>query len=1008
MQRHADYTRNRIRQLSDRIRETIYPHKRPVDSLVVAGPVDRITCDDAQSLKKWRKANAGDQFGPMWATYWFRGQTTIPKDWKGKRVDLLWVSHSEATLWVDGRTAQGLNHEPQSWDKSTRPDAVLTRRARGGESLAFQIEMACNRVFGDPGNGGPWSKTAISPFVFEKCDIAVFDPEAWELFHDYFTLVELEAEHAKGLDPTFAGELLSKLNDVANIYDETNRTTWKQARQILKPLFDRRNATQTHELSAIGHAHIDTAWLWPLAETYRKCERTFSSQLAYMQEYPEYKFACSQAYQYSIIKENNPELYARITKAVKAGQFIPVGGTWIEPDCNIPSGESLIRQFVHGQRFFEKEFGIRCKEFWNPDVFGYNGQLPQIMKLAGIERFLTQKLSWNRFTQPLYHTFDWEGIDGSKVLAHFPPANTYNAMASIAQLRESVRNYKDHDRSTQSLMLFGYGDGGGGPTKHMLETLRRVKDLQGVPRTEIRTSDDFFTRLEKDVVDRPVVVGELYFELHRGTYTSQAAVKRGNRKSELLLHDIEFLYAWLNQSVKEDVYPSDELDSLWKIVLLNQFHDILPGSSITQVYTDAARHYEIVQTAGDELRETALEAFTKLFAEKGSKSSFTPVNTTGFDRHEVVQLPTGGYAMAAAVGYGIGEFVEPEDEVSAVEDAKGIVLENASLRATFTKGGALRSLIEKSTGRESMADDGNCFQLYDDRPTAWDAWDVDPYHLETGRNCGPSRSAKIVTSDPLRKEIAFEYPVGVGSTIRQIVRLDAASPRLEFHCTVDWRENHKMLKVAFPVNVRAMNATYEMQFGCVERPTHFNTLADLAKYEVPGHNWADLSEHGFGIALLSESKYGWSTHNNVMRLSLLRSPSSPDPTADRCVHQFAYAIMPHRGDWRQAGVVAEGRRFNSPLLLAAGLLPPSEMVSCDNPNLVIDTVKKADESDALVLRLYECHGSRGVANLVVNLPFKSVQMANILEEPLGAIKVKDDRIPVPFAPFQVITLVLQR
>ena len=1007
MQRHVDYTRSRIRQLSGRMHERIYTHRRPVDSLVVAGPVDRITHEAAQSLKKWRKVNVGDQFGPMWATYWFRGQVTIPKDWKGKRVDVLWVSHSEATLWIDGKTAQGLNHEPQSWDRSTRPDAVITRRAKGGESLAFQIEMACNRVFGDPGNSGLMSRAAVSPFVLEKCEIALFDQEAWDLYHDYFTLVELEAEAAKGLDPTFAGELFSKLNDVANIYDDLNRTTWKQAREILKPLYDRHNATTTHELSAIGHAHIDTAWLWPLAETYRKCERTFSSQLAYMQEYPEYKFACSQAYQYSVIKENNPELYARIKKAVKSGQFVPVGGTWIEPDCNIPSGESLVRQFLHGQRFFQKEFGIRCKEFWNPDVFGYNGQLPQIMKLAGINRFLTQKLSWNKFTRPLYHTFNWQGIDGSEVLAHFPPANTYNALATVAQLRENVTNYKDHDRSTQSLMLFGYGDGGGGPTRTMLETLRRVTDLQGLPRTTIRSSDDFFARLEKDVVDRPVVVGELYFELHRGTYTTQAAVKRGNRKSELLLHDLEFLYAWLDQLVKDDVYPAGELDSLWKIVLLNQFHDILPGSSITQVYTDAARHYEIVQNAGAELRDGALRAFGEILGEKGGKSAFTPINTIGFDRHEVVQLPDGAFAMAATTGYGIGEIVEPEDEVILSDDEKTIRLENASLRATFSRTGSLKSLIEKSTGREAIDGDGNCFQIYDDHPIAWDAWDVDPYHLETERDCGPSRTVKIVTDESLRKEIAFEYTVGTGSTIRQIVRLDAASPKLEFHCTVDWRENHKMLKVAFPVNVRAMNATYEMQFGCVERPTHFNTPADLAKYEVPGHKWADLSEHGFGVALLSDSKYGWSTRDNVMRLSLLRATTHPDPTADRCVHEFAFALMPHKGNWRDAGVVAEALKFNSPLLLAPGLIPAAELVSSDNPNLVIDTVKRAEDSDALVIRLYECHGARGNANLTLALPFKSVQIANILEEPNQIIRAANGRITVPFTPFEVITLLIE-
>lgn len=1006
MLRHPEYTRTRIRQLAERMRNQIYPDRRAVADLTVAGPVDRIPFAEAISLKKWRKARIGDQYGPLWATYWFRGTAAVPKEWRGSRVDLLWVSHSEATLWIDGKTRQGLNHEPQSWDHSTRPDSILFRNARGGETLGFHIEMACNRVFGEPKNSGGYSPSAVSPFVLEKCEIARFDPEAWELFYDYFHLVELEAEQRNGLDLTWAGELLHTLNEAANVYDAGNRATWKQCHELIAPLYERTNATTTHELSAIGHAHIDTAWLWPLAETYRKCERTFSSQLAYLKDYPEFKFACSQAFQYSIIKENNPELYARIRAAVKAGKFIPVGGTWIEPDCNIPSGEALIRQFVHGQRFFEKEFGIRCKEFWNPDVFGYNGQLPQIMRLAGITRFLTQKLSWNKFTQPMHHTFNWQGIDGSEVLAHFPPADTYNAVATVAQLRENARNYKDHDRSRHSLMLFGFGDGGGGPTRHMLETLRRSKDLQGLPRTTIRSSEDFFKLLEKDCTDRPTVVGELYFEMHRGTYTSQAAVKRGNRRGEFLLHDIEFLCAWLARLVKEDIYPAEEIDALWKIILLNQFHDILPGSSITQVYTDAARHYEIVQTEGDALRTAAVNGLLSILGKNSAQKGYSVINTIGFDRHEVIELPDGALAMAAAMPYAIGELVEPEDEVSFTQQKDQLILENACLRATLGRNGRLRSLIEKSTGREALADEGNVFQVFDDKPTAYDAWDVDPFHLETARDCGPSRNMKVVTRDPLRVEVSFEYPVGAASTIRQTVRLDAASPKLEFFCTVDWRESQKMLKVAFPWNVRSMHATYEMQFGTVQRPTHFNNLAAMAQYEVPGHKWADLSEHGFGVALLSESKYGWSTHGNVMRLSLLRAPIHPDPSADRAVHEFAYALYPHKGTWQEAQVTAEGFRFNSPLLLAPVSIPASALALVEDSNLVLDTIKQADDSRGLVLRLYECHGARGTGKLLLNTPFKQVKFVNALEEPQGTASVQDGRIVIPYSPHQIITLLV--
>jgi alpha-mannosidase len=922
---------------------------------------------------------------------------------------LLWNSHSEATLWVDGRSVQGLNMHA-----GDRPDAILTGKASAGQAFDLVVEMACNGKFGARSAA---QATHISPFFLDQCEIAAFDPEAWELYYDFMVLQELEADLAKekgSMELAWAGELLAELNRFANVVDLDDRATWKEGHAILKALYQRKNASHVHELSAIGHAHIDTAWLWPLAETWRKCVRTFSTATAYMESYPDYRFSCSQAAQYEEIKRRNPDLYERIKRRVKAGQFVPVGGTWIEPDCNIPSGEALCRQFLFGQRFFEREFGIRCKEFWNPDVFGYNGQLPQIMRLAGIERFLTQKLSWNAFNKPQHHTFTWEGIDGSRVLAHFPPADTYNAVATIAQLRENARNFKDNDRSHHSLMLFGFGDGGGGPTKRMLETLRRAKDLQGLPRTNLRTSDAFFELLERDITDRPRLVGELYFELHRGTYTSQAAVKRGNRKSEFLLHDIEFLATMATAPAATRgrssaggayQYPAGELEALWKLVLLNQFHDILPGSSITLVYDDAAKHYAEIEQRGSTLREAAAKALL------GAGAGPAVVNTIGFARGEVVTLPGDELALAEAPSYGVGRVVEtPPDVVSVTEVGKHVVLENAHLRAELAPEGTVVSLVEKHTGRESLAGPANLLKLYEDRPGNWDAWDVDPFHLETERDCPPAESMRVTLRSPLRAEVAFERKVGAKSRMTQVVRLDAAARRLEFHADVDWHEDHKFLKAVFPLNVRAMHATYEMQFGNVERPTHFNTSFDLARYEVPGHKWADLSEHGFGVALLSESKYGFSAYDNALRISLLRAPKSPDPQADMGRHRFAYALYPHAGGWREGGVVAEGFRFNVPLLVVPGAPAPAEprsFASVDDPNLVLDTIKRAEDGDGIVLRLYECHGARGAATVRLDVPVKSAALVNVLEEDLkdaGAATVSGNTIEVPYAPYKVITL----
>jgi alpha-mannosidase len=1000
MQRHVEYTRDRLKQLVDRLWERVYPEIRPLDSLLVSNQVDRITYEQAQQIRDWRPAKKGDQFGPLWATFWFRGEAIVPQEWKGKRVDFLWSTHSEGTLWINGNVVQGLNSEGgPTFHGITRPDAILLKKAHGGEKLAIQIEMACNRLFGYDGDLNAPMRGLVSPYMLERADIATFDPQAWDVFYDYVVLQELEAEQQGDLDKTWGGLLLSELNRFANTYDPSDRATWTPAHEILKGLYKNHNATAVHELSAIGHAHIDTAWLWPLAETRRKCERSFSSALAYMDEYPSYKFACSQAYQYDLIKKHNPNLYARIAAKVKTGQFVPVGGTWIEPDCNLPSGEALCRQFIFGQRFFEREFGIRCREFWNPDVFGYNGQLPQIMRLAGISRFLTQKLSWNRFNRPHHHTFIWEGIDGSEVLTHFPPADTYNAEASVKQLRDNARNYKDHDRSRHSLMLFGYGDGGGGPTKKMLEYLNRAKDLQGLPRTQIRSSDQFFQLLEQDNTDRVRIVGELYFEYHRGTYTTQAATKKGNRKNEFLLHDAEFasVVASRNSSHK---YPAAELERLWRLLLLNQFHDILPGSSITEVYEDAAHDHAQITRDATRLFDVAARALV------GTGSKVAVVNTTPFDRAEVVTMPDGSVAFAAAPSYGVGGLANTEDRVTALETTSGIVLENAHVRATLSKDGSLTSLVEKSTGREAMAARGNLLLLYPDRPINFDAWDVDPFHMEKETAACHAESCKLIEKLRLRASVVFERKIGLRSTLRQTVRLSAGARAIVFDTEVEWHEDNTMLKVAFPVNVRAMNATYEMQFGCVERPTHFNTMYDLARFEVPGHKWSDLSEPGFGVAILSESKYGYSTFGNTMRLSLLRAPTYPDPKADRGRHHFSYAVYAHAGGWREAGVVAEGYKFNVPLrtFVHAKSDDISSFASVDSTNFVLDTIKAADDGDGIIFRFYEAHGARGMARIRFGFPFDLVTVVNLMEEDVSAVEFNDETIAIHYSPFQIITL----
>lgn len=1003
MQQYPHYTRDRIAQACNRFSRRVYRAQVDISDLKVAGPVDRISFDQAQKLD-YKPAVLGMPLEPLWSTWWFNAKVDVPDDWAGGRVDLVWSTNSEATIWMAGQPVQG---------QSGSREVELVKNTKAGQTLEFQIEVACNTLMGAAGAKGQ----VRSKFFLETAKIGQFDPLAWRIYHDMLILRQLEAEQIDpgaptpfgaskqatigDLDKPWAGRLLAGLNEFLNTIDEDDPQTWEKGLPILDDLLAQTNGSYTHELSAIGHAHIDTAWLWPLAETHRKCVRSFTTACRYMDDYPQYKFACSQAYQYDYIEREHPSVFARIAERVKRGQWVPVGGTWVEPDCNMPSGEALCRQFLFGQRYFKKKFGRYCNEFWNPDVFGYNGQLPQIISQAGIKRFLTQKLSWNRDNKPMHHTFTWVGIDGSEVLAHFPPANTYNAVCTVEEVRRHARNYKDNDRSKHAMYLFGYGDGGGGPTRGMIEALTRMKNLQGVPKCNIESSDTFFDKLESDLTDRPRVHGELYFELHRGTYTSQAATKLGNRKSEWLLHDIEMLAAFASK-LGEHAYPKAKIDELWKTVLLNQFHDILPGSSITLVYEDTAKQYQQVREDGQRLRDSALGALAR--AVNGNSERPTPINTLALERNEVVADDQGKLVAVSCPPMGFGQVVDCTDTASIEKQGDTFVLENRQLRAVVHKSGRIDSITHKASGREAIGDGGVDLSIYDDKPTVWEAWDIDPSALETRQDCPPASEAMIVTQDPLRVELAFKRSVGKASHLTQTLRLDADSGQLELHFDVNWHESRKLLKLRMDTTVRALHATYEMQYGVVERPNHESDSIAMSRYEVPAHRFADLSEHGFGVALLSECKYGFAALESVLEASLLRAPFAPDPNCDRGKHRFAYAIVPHEGDWRN-GLVAAGLRFNNPIRWSQiGPEQPMSFASCDNSNVVLDTVKQAEDGKGLVLRLYEAHGGSCTARIRLATPIKSAHVCNILEEDGDKLKVVDGQIEVKITPYKMISV----
>lgn len=1019
--RHPELTVTRAALLFKRLCTKLLADSRSLD-LEIAGPMERLPREEALR-RPFRPARLGEELGPPWSTFWLKLCGEIPREWHERTVVLRFSTGSEALLWLNGEPFQGFNGEANGpFNDGGRAEAVLPDSIARYGRFEAEVEIACNGLWGAPG-GGVGSPNSTRYKLYEA-RLVLRDDEAWALAHDLVVIIKwlqdlpewkAQADLPAALKrlPPWPGRVLKLLDEFCNQLDTENRATWPEARQMLADILAHRNGTFAHRITAVGHAHIDTAWLWPIDESIRKCARSFSNALRLAERYPAFRFACSQALHYVWMKNHYPSLYAQIKATARRGQWIPVGGSWVEPDFNLPSGESLVRQFLYGQRFFKHEFGAYCRECWSPDAFGFPASLPQILRGAGIAYFLTQKLSWNQFNKPLHNTFHWEGLDGSRVLAHFPPANTYNAMTGddlVRHLLTHEQGAMDHDRVHEGLLLFGYGDGGGGPTEHMVEVITRLEDVQGFPRVSMDRPDACFARLAKSLDgDAPVHVGELYLEYHRGTYTTQASIKRANRQCERLLRDVEQLASVATSAGAP--YPSEELAALWKVVLTNQFHDILPGSSIREVYERARR--EFAETEKELAR--LLEAAAQIVAPNRATNGKTLFNTLGWARRGVVEVEPGALHLLEAppCGYAPDTPRSPKTgPARAAEESGRWVLENGLLRAEFDARGRLLRLFDRTAQRDALGshEPSHRLRLYDDYPHAWDAWELDPTYRSKFDEL-EAQSAAVVTSGPLRAEIAFDYAFGA-SRMRVVARLDADSPILEFESDADWHERHRLLKVELPVAVRAPDAAFDIAFGHVRRPTHFNTPYDIARFESPAHFWCDLSEPGYGVALLNDCKYGHSVHSNVLGLSLLRAPTYPDPEADQGPHHFRYALYPHTGSLVDAQVVRRAIEFNSPFRILQGSVPgPLSWFGVDSPHVILETVKKAEDSEALIVRLYECHGARGSATLRTSLPFERVARVNLLEEEavdLPDVDAKAGLIRFEFRPFEIISLRLER
>ncbi|WP_338701829.1 glycoside hydrolase family 38 C-terminal domain-containing protein [Streptomyces sp. Q6] len=961
----------------------------------------------------------GTAWGKPWSTTWFRIEGRVPEEWAGRHVEA--VLDPGFSGQGPGFQAEGLLYDASGVPlKGIHPrnrHLTIAAPAVGGEPVRLLLEAAANptvlRDF-EPTYVGDVLTAGDRPiYRFRAADLAVLDEAVWHLALDVEVLSELmhelDADRGRRHDILRA---LERMLDALDLHDVSG--TAEAARAELAEVLARPAHASAHRVSAAGHAHIDSAWLWPLRETVRKASRTFANVTALAQDYPELVFACSQAQQYAWVKEHQPHIWERIKKAVADGNWAPVGSMWVESDANMPGGEALARQIVHGKRFFLDELGVETEEIWLPDSFGYTAAFPQLAKLAGAKWFLTQKLSWNQTNKMPHHTFWWEGIDGTRVFTHFPPVDTYNSQFHGHELAHAERNFAEKGGASRSLVPFGWGDGGGGPTREMMEKARRLKSLEGSPRVEIEKPSAFFEAAHEEYAAKaPVWSGELYLEMHRATYTTQAKTKQGNRRSEHALREAEL---WCTAAALRDpsyAYPYDDLDRIWKTVLLHQFHDILPGSSIAWVHREARDTYARVLA---ELDEITAEAVRRL-----GPGVPAALNSSPYRRSEVV-AHDGRLVQVDVAGLGARDLTEaaahphgPGAHAAATVDADAIVLANEHLSVTVDSDGLLTSVRDvRGGGREVIAPGarGNLLQLHPDHPTQYDAWDLDPHYRHTGTDLTRAESVQLVEDGPLRVTVRVIRSFGK-SRITQEYRLAAGSRRLDIVTDIDWQESEKVLKAAFPLDVHAQHSAAEIQFGHVRRPTHANTGWDAARYEICAHRWLRVAEDAYGVALVNDSTYGHDVTRTrhegdvlgtTVRLTLLRAPHSPDPETDLGTHRFTYALAPGAttGD-----AVAEGLALNLPLRIAsAPEIAP--LVSVDHPAVTVESVKLAeDRSGDVVVRLYESRGGRAAATLTAGFPVAGADETDLLERPLRAAATSAAGLTLALRPFQILTLRLR-
>ena len=1027
---------------------------RPLLDIDLSGFVtsEQLTSEEA-SAREFEPMPVGTIWGAKWEYGWFKGEVTVPDDAVGKRLTVslalgrqalardMMIEEvltnalalgREALVYVNGRLASG------------RMQFTLAREAVPDERYELLIEVYAGHgpMVCSVGPTPPGRETVPEPpstqAEVRASTIGIWEEDAYQLHIEVEGLFGLRDASADQNSLRVA-EIDQALRDFTTIVDfelpqDEMMETIRECRKRLAPLFACVNGTTAPVIHAFGHGHLDVAWLWPLAETERKVARTLANQLSLIDEYPGYRFMHSQAHLYRIVKERHPELYERVKQAVRDGGIIADGAMWVEADINVTGGESLIRQFMHGIRFFRDELGAESRVMWLPDVFGYSGAMPQIMLGCGVRYFASQKIFWNynggeTFPHNLFH---WEGIDGSRVLAHF--FTDYNSEVDPGTVIRRWHERVQKDGLWSRVLAFGHGDGGGGPTRDHLEHLKREKDLEGVPRVLVSSPADYFADIEAAVgagrARLPVYVGELYLQAHRGTYTSQAKTKRGNRKGEFALREAE-MWGAAAMALKGYAYPAGKMDEEWKKVLLNQFHDILPGSSIARVYEEAEASYaEVIETVNGVAQEAA-SAFVS------DANALAVFNSLGWERTALVQLPEGFEGTTDVLGNALptqevdgrrlAEVKLPSCGWTTVKPGRAAAvpankqatdpvckaaassIENDFLRVEFNEYGEITSIVDKETRRELASGSCNNFRMYRDITTSWDAWDLDSMYGLTPVELKEKAEIEALASGPLVARLQITRTLN-RSEMTQTVELRRGCRRVDFHTVIDWQESHKLLKVSFPVSIHANEAVHEIQFGHIRRPNHLSRQFDADRFEVCNHKWTALVEEGRGCAVLNDCKYGVNVLGNSINLTLLKSALAPDMTADKGRQEFTYAFYTWNGPFMESGLVREGYDLNVPVLTIPGDANEGSLASVREPgahqsNVVVETVKPAEDgSGDTVVRLYESMGTATRCELRTALPMRSALATTMLEEKEADLEVKDGVVALEFRPFEIKTI----